>query len=264
MAMWCEMKELLTTKQVQTTLMIDRTTVYRMLKDGRLHGVKVGSQWRFQATEINTLLNGSAVTDEQAHQVRSLPYTGPASVACLQAVQDVSAETVGVAAIITDYDGQPISSISNSCAFCNLILSTASGQQACKNTWHALSQQTAVNPEFTTCHAGLQCARAPIEVNDVTTSIVVAGQFYTTMPETAVQQQYIKNLADTHGLSAAALTKSIRDVPIFSPAKQENLINWLQKLANTFSVIEQERAEMFKRFQNIINISNVANSPLIK
>lgn len=256
------MNELLTTKQVQTTLMIDRTTIYRMLKDGRLHGVKVGSQWRFHATEINAVLDGSAIADDQAHQIKVLHHTEPSSMACVQAVQDVSAETIGVGAIITDYDGLPISTISNSCEFCNLIRSTDSGQQACINSWYALSQQTAVKPEFTTCHAGLQCARAQIAVNDVTTSIAVAGQFYTAMPETAVQQQYIKNLAETHGLSATALTKSIRDVPIFSPAKQETLINWLQKIAATFSIIGQERAEMIKRFQDIINISNVANSPL--
>lgn len=243
------------------TLKIDRTTIYRMLKDGRLHGVKVGSQWRFHAMEINALLDGSTLTDEQAaHQVTSPHHVEPSSVACLQAVQDVSAETVGVGAIITDHDGFPISTISNSCEFCNLIRSTDSGRQACINSWYALSQQTAVNPEFTTCHAGLQCARAQIKVNDETTSIAVAGQFYTTMPETAVQQQYIKKLADTHGLSATALTKSLRDVPIFSPAKQENLINWLQKLADTFSVIGQERAEMIKRFQDIINISNMAKA----
>lgn len=257
------MNELMTTKQVQTTLKIDRTTVYRMLKDGRLHGVKVGSQWRFHATEINALLDGSAIADDPAHQIKLLQHTEPSSMACVQAVQDVSAETVGVGAVITDYGGFPISKISNSCEFCNLIRSTDSGQQACIDSWYALSQQADVN-EFITCHAGLQCVGAQIEVNDEATSIAVAGQFYTSMPETAVQQQYIKNLADTHGLSAAALTKSIRDVPIFSPAKQEKLINWLQKLASTFSIIGQERAEMIKRFQDIINISSMENSPLAK
>ncbi|MCA9947998.1 MAG: helix-turn-helix domain-containing protein, partial [Anaerolineales bacterium] len=38
------MEDLLTTRQVQELLQVDRTTVYRMRKDGRLTGVKVGQQ----------------------------------------------------------------------------------------------------------------------------------------------------------------------------------------------------------------------------
>ena len=38
------MPNLLTAKEVQELLSVDRTTIYRMLKDGRLKGVKVGNQ----------------------------------------------------------------------------------------------------------------------------------------------------------------------------------------------------------------------------
>ena len=47
------MAELPTTKQLQDLLKIDRTTIYRMLGDGRLAGVKVGNQWRFPKEEID-------------------------------------------------------------------------------------------------------------------------------------------------------------------------------------------------------------------
>ena len=261
------MNELLTTKQVQEMLRVDRTTIYRMLKDGRLHGVKVGSQWRFQATEINAILYGTPAAPpislpQGGITTEPLPKAEPSPIICLQAVQDVSAEMVGIGAIITDNDGLPVSNISNSCYFCDLIRSTESGQQACANSWNALSHQVAINPKFTTCHAGLQIVRARIEVNSVTTSIFVAGQFYTAMPETAVQQQYIKQLADTHGINAAALDEAIYDIPILSPAKQGKLMEWLKKLANTFSVIGQERAEMIERFRRIISISDLENSPI--
>jgi len=257
------MNELLTTKQVQEMLRVDRTTIYRMLKDGRLQGVKVGSQWRFRTAEINAILHApSPIPQETAAAEPPPPKSEPSPVACLQAVQDVSAETVGVGAIITDNDGLPISRLSNSYHFCDLIRNTESGQQACVDSWNGLSHQTAVNPKFTTCHAGLQTARARIEVNSVTTSIFVAGQFYTDMPKTAVQQQYIKQLASTHGLNAAALDEAINDIPILSLAKQEKLVEWLKKLAATFSVIGQERSEMIERFRRIISISDLENSPI--
>ncbi len=54
------MDDLLTTKQVQDILKVDRITVYRMLNDGRLKGVKIGQQWRFPAREVERLLSGEA------------------------------------------------------------------------------------------------------------------------------------------------------------------------------------------------------------
>ena len=45
------MAELLTTKQLEDLLKIDRITVYRMLNDGRLKCVKIGNQWRFPRNE---------------------------------------------------------------------------------------------------------------------------------------------------------------------------------------------------------------------
>ena len=48
--------DLLTSRQVQEILKVDRITVYRMLNDGRLKGVKIGQQWRFHNSEVERLL----------------------------------------------------------------------------------------------------------------------------------------------------------------------------------------------------------------
>ncbi len=248
-------------------LKVDRTTIYRMLKDGRLHGVKVGSQWRFLSSEIDTLLHGSPAPPPIAESAPMPPPTNKSEgmpVTCLQVVQDVSAEMIDVGAIITDNDGLPITKMSNSCRFCDLVRSTESGRQACINSWYRLSHQPNINPKFATCHAGLQCIRARIEVNDTTTAIFVTGQFYTSTIETAVQRRHIKQLAKAHGVSVTALSDAVREIPTLPPAKQKEIVEWLKKLANTFSVIGQERAEMIERFQRIIYISDLENSPLVK
>ncbi len=248
-------------------LKVDRTTIYRMLKDGRLHGVKVGSQWRFLNSEIDILLHGAPVLPPIVKKSPMPPSANKSDgmpVTCLQVVQDVSAEMIDVGAIITDNDGVPITEMSNPCRFCDLVRSTESGKQACINSWYRLSHQPNINPKFATCHAGLQFVRARIEVNDTTTAIFVTGQFYTSTTETAVQQRHIKQLAKTHGLSVAALSDAVQEIPTPSPAEQKEIIEWLKKLANTFSVIGQERAEMIERFQRIIHISDLDNSPLAK
>ena len=267
--MYCNMNELLTTRQVQEMLKVDRTTVYRMLKDGRLTGVKVGSQWRFPRVEIDALLYGASSLPSE-DESKAMPADEKRQItlellptACLQAVQDVSAETVDVGAIIADNDGIPITEISNSCRFCNLILSTESGKQACINSWKELSYQHEVHPHFTTCHAGFQYARARIEVGGVPTSMFVAGQFYTKLPETAVQKQYIQQLAEKHGLDVAELEEAVREIPVLVSSKQQKITEWLEKLANTFSLIGQERAEMMERLRRIALMTDLESAPLV-
>jgi len=54
------MNNMLTAKDVQELLQVDRSTVYRMAEDGRLPAVKVGKQWRFPADQLQHSL-GSQV-----------------------------------------------------------------------------------------------------------------------------------------------------------------------------------------------------------
>jgi excisionase family DNA binding protein len=50
------LEELLTTRQLQDLLQVDRVTIYRMLADGRLRGFKVGGQWRLPRRQIEAWL----------------------------------------------------------------------------------------------------------------------------------------------------------------------------------------------------------------
>ena len=44
--------ELLDVKQVQDTLKISESTVFRLIKSGSLKGFKVGREWRFELSDI--------------------------------------------------------------------------------------------------------------------------------------------------------------------------------------------------------------------
>ena len=163
-------KNLLTAKQIQELLHVDRTTIYRMLKDGRLTGIKVGQRWRFSTQEVDELLSGAIHLDDE-----SLPVSVDAlPLHCMQPVQDVFAEIAEVGAVTASVDGQPLTRISNSCDFCKLIMGSEDGRQACIESWRTLAQQTNQSPEFISCHAGLQYARARIEVGGVLIAILVA------------------------------------------------------------------------------------------
>ena len=55
------MATLLTTKDLQALIHVDKSTIYRMAEDGRLPAIKVGRQWRFPADGIQALLGNGVV-----------------------------------------------------------------------------------------------------------------------------------------------------------------------------------------------------------
>ena len=55
------MEDLLTLKEVAQLLRISPQTLYKMLKDGSLSGIKIGAQWRFDRQEVRGWLKGQTV-----------------------------------------------------------------------------------------------------------------------------------------------------------------------------------------------------------
>lgn len=245
------MSEFLTTKQVQTLLQVDRTTVYRMLRDGRLNGVKIGSRWRFCKANIDALLTETLPADELA-QVISFDVLPPT---CLQGMQSVSAEAIGLAAIITDAKGKPLTKMSNPCRYCQLIYESEKGRAACLVNFSQIAQDTDTTFPQITCHAGLQCIGAAIRVNGVKTAVFIAGQYKSSSQSN--HNQPIQQVAAAYDLDAADLAAAAAEIPTLDPAQQEKVTAWLPKLTHTLSEIGQERAELLSRLQRIAAMSAV-------
>lgn len=245
-------KKLLTAKQVQELLHVDRTTIYRMLKDGRLTGVKVGQRWRFSEQEVNDLLSGVTRQDDEplSASVDVLPLH------CMQPVQDVFAEIADVGSVTTGVDGHPLTRISNSCDFCKLILGSEDGRQACAESWRTLAQQTNQSPEFISCHAGLQYARARIEVGGETIAILVAGQFYTNNPVPEEEAERLQALAKKYHIDAELLSRAAKQIPVLDARKVPQISGWLERVAKTFEQISSERAILKNRLEQISVISS--------
>ena len=244
------MENLLTARQVQEMLNVDRTTIYRMLKDGRLTGVKVGQHWRFSAREVNDLLSGTArVETEEPVSLNVLP------VHCMQPVQDVFAEIAEVGAVTTDKDGTPITRISNSCDFCKLILGSESGRDACGKSWKQLVQRDDKAPEFMTCHAGLKYASARIEVKGTLIATLVSGQFYEGTPDAQEEVSRIRELAQTHRIEESLLAQAAQRISVLDERKVSQIGKWLEKVAHTFEQISTERSDLMGRLRQIAVMS---------
>ena len=250
------METLLSAKQVQEILHIDRTTIYRMLKDGRLSGVKVGQQWRFSASEVDDLLSGAR---RLANTESSVP-TDILPLHCMQPVQDVFAEIAQIGAVTTSPDGEPLTRISNLCSFCKLILDSEKGRKGCISCWKKLAQQKEAAPEFVSCHAGLQYARAAIEVRGNLIAMLVAGQVYAQPPVPEEETARIQQLAETYSINPFLLTEAAEDLTTLDDRKLGQLTGWLKDVAETFEEISAERADLMSRLQQIAEMSVLQDS----
>ena len=251
------MEDLLTTKQLQEYLKVDRTTIYRMLRDGRLTGVRVGNQWRFSRQEIAGLLSGEhpQPTSRPTYRASDLPLH------CVQPIQDVFAEIAQVGALTTAPDGTPITTMSNSCRFCSLILSSETGRNACIASWRKLAAQSETHPQFVECHAGLHYARARIELDGKLKAMEIAGQFYAAPPDPSEEISRIKKLATLHGLDENALMEAVKEVSVVDERKESQIGGWLEKIAHTFEHFGGERSDLMDRLHQISAMSTIHPQP---
>ncbi|MGD8821560.1 MAG: PocR ligand-binding domain-containing protein [Anaerolineales bacterium] len=246
------MTELLTSKQVQDLLQVDRTTVYRMLKDGRLTGVKVGRQWRFRRREIDDLISASHGTEAEVSSPSEVLPLG-----CIQSIQNVFAQIAEVGAITTDFEGKPVTEISNCSPFCQLILNSPSGYKGCIESWRRLAEIPNDAPVFSVCHAGLQYARGYIEVHGEPIAMNVAGQFYVQAPDPEEEEARIRELAEKYDIDVQDLMEAARDISVLDNRKQAKIGLWMQEVARTFSDIGNHRADILIRLSEISELSNL-------
>ncbi len=156
---------LLTAQQVQKMLRVDKSTVYRMASDGRLPAVKVGKQWRFPVNAIDRLVGGTR------------RVSGGVSLdgAAAQSVVDVMAERLGVTMVVTDVDGEPVTSISNPCEWFEERDHDPGVIEACVAEWRELGTDLDLSPKLRRGGLGFECARAFIRHANSLVGMVLAG-----------------------------------------------------------------------------------------
>ena len=246
------MAGLLTAKEVQELLNVDRTTIYRMLKDGRLEGVKIGQQWRFSEAHIEALLSGEKTDD---NMVSPDDFFEALPVHCMQPIQDVFAEIADVGSVVTDKEGFPLTRISNSCDFCKLILGSTEGRKSCFASWKGIAENENEKPEFVQCHAGLLYARGKIEVQGELIASLIAGQFYAEEPDPDEETRRVETLARKYDINSDLLKAAAADISLGKKGEVDRLGAWLQRIADTFGEISGERADLMARLKKISEVT---------
>lgn len=249
------MTEMLTAKDMQSLLHVDRSTIYRMAEAGQLPAVKVGKQWRFPGDRVESWL--------RVKDLAGLPQASPHGddlaatlpLDCVQLIQDAFAEVLGVMLVVTDLDGQPVTAVSHPLPIYRLLAETQAGHSLCHDKWRELGQMPALEPRFMPGLAGLLCARALVRMGNQLKGMVVV--FGVAPPEWPPTPQAIQELARTLNISSERLHSALEDVRVLSPDEQKKVLVTVQRIADILAHISSERLALLERLNHIARLSTV-------
>ncbi len=258
------MNDLITTRQLMDLLRVDRTTIYRMLNDGRLPAVRVGGQWRFSRQAIDAWLAEQNGGEPKLGIQDAPPETSLDSnilpISCLQPIQEIFAQTSHIGAITTDLNGKPILTMSNPCAFCSLVLATESGRAQCEASWRKLAHQTDRRPRLEKCHAGLIYARGRVVVHNIFVAMFFVGQFVVDNFAEVNTRAHLAQVARSCAVTEKQLAQAAKKIYRLDKSNAERLPHLIELVAAAYSQIGEERLSLMSRLKQVAEIAAIPNS----
>jgi excisionase family DNA binding protein len=245
------MEDNLTTRQVQDILKVDRITVYRMLQDGRLKGVKIGQQWRILKSEVERLLGRFPSTVEEAPET-----TFP--IHCIQTIQNLFSSVAQLSARLLNLQGEVITEVSLPCSICEALAESESGWEACRESCAMIARQASAGARHFACHAGLSYAGSLIHDRGEIAGLFLVGPFYWQMPDAGEQDAVLRRLAQTHGLSLDSLKAAADSIPVIQTHQRAQLDSWPTAAARAVESILQERGGFLERLQQIATLTQIS------
>lgn len=176
--------------------------------------------------EVKRPLNGKQNFDLQLKEVIDL--------ITLQEMQDKFADATGLAAVITDREGKPITAPSNFSRYCKLIRSSSIGLKRCIQC-DALVGLAAAQSRKTSihcCHGGLVDLAAPIIVNRIYVGSVLCGQV---LLHSSEQYDYLKTIRQKDqdlGLDVNLLVEYFQEIEIVPEKRVWAAADLLSIMAN--------------------------------
>ena len=159
----------------------------------------------------------------------------------IQKIQDLFAEATGVASIITDTNGIPITKPSNFCRLCiDIIRNTEKGLQNCYHSDAVIGQQNKENAIYQPClSGGLWDAGASITVGGKHIANWLIGQ----IKNEAIDESKMLDYAKEIGADEKEFKKALDEVSIMPIEKFKKIADTLYLFANEISN---------KAYQNIL------------
>jgi excisionase family DNA binding protein len=240
------MADMLTAKDIQDLLQVDRSTVYRMAEAGRLPAVKVGKQWRFPGNLVEHWLQSQVATPPLPVQAQLYPEHDNLAellpLSCVQLILDTYADALEVMMVVTDMAGNPITQVSHPCGLFKALERIADAVQKCTEHWRTLAETINLEPQFHPSHLGLLGARGLIRVgSELKGMVVVGGIAPEAWPPTCFQ---IQAMATEFKVKPERISPYLSEVFFLNQAEQTRLLSFTQRIANIVAHIASERQSL--------------------
>lgn len=255
------MAEMLTAKEMQSLLQVDRSTIYRMAEAGRLPAIKVGKQWRFPADQVNSWLQigGAAnhIVDASTAQTggHSDELADLIPMECVQLIQDSFADLLGVMLVVTDMDGKPITRPSNPCGLFQAVSKVPHALERCIQSWHRLAVAIDLEPRFSESHLKLKCTRALVRDGIELKGMVVAGCVAPDNWPPSTEEVAI--MAAEFDVAPEVLMDRLDEVHFLDDKQQQKVLNHMQRIANIIAHIICERKTLIGRLEAIADLTTI-------
>jgi excisionase family DNA binding protein len=251
------MTEMLNSKDMQTLLQVDRSTIYRMAEAGRLPAIKVGKQWRFPRNQVDGWLQSQSAPSTSPPQPSAEPATNGLTsllpLECVQLIQDTFADSLGIMLVITDMDGNPITEVSRPCGLFAAVSKVPNAIQKCVEDWRTMATAIDLVPKFTSSHLGLLCTRGLIRVGPELKGMVFLGGIAPkNWPPTSAQ---VQAMAAEFGVEPEALIPHINEVFYLDDAEQAKVLSFVQRIANIIAHIVNERHDFMSKLDAIAQLT---------
>lgn len=148
-------------------------------------GIRPKSIWRIGMNQRRAALDYSKTEAEMNITIHDIKLADVIDIDIMQRLQDDFAKGVGVASIVVDLDGNPVTHPSSYTSFCmDYTHATEAGDKRCAESHRKGGEEAARlgKPVVYECHAGLIDFAAPIILEGRQIGTVLGGQVLTGMP----------------------------------------------------------------------------------
>ena len=259
------MTEMLTAKEMQTLLQVDRSTIYRMAEAQKLPAIKVGKQWRFPADQIEGWLQqknsgpGPATTPAPNGPGDSLAACLP--LGCVQLIQDTLAPALGVMIVVTDMQGNPSTEISHPCGLFKVISQTPNAIQKCIENWTHLEAVPGLAPKFIHSRLGLLGARGLVRSGAELKGMAIVGGV--AAPDWPPAPQQVADPAAVVGLRAQAVTHNLHADRYLDKAQKTLALVMVQRMADILAHLATEQGNMMGKLESMAGLAAGNNGSLL-
>ncbi len=254
---------MLTARDVQELLQIDRSTVYRMADAGQLPAIKVGKQWRFPAEQfhswfqdqftrtavpINHPLKPQSISPGQSRELGDL-----LSWEWLRIIQETFANLLGVMIVVTDIQGRPINQPTQPCGLFTAVRKQPDAMDKFIESWCGLTTAVDLTATFRLSHLGLLCARSLIAIGTELKGMVIAGCAapYDWPPS----PEKINAIAGQFDMPPEQIRQHIQEVYYLDEIQKAQVLVTIPQIAALIAHIVDDRKQLIDRLEAIAGLS---------